>query len=174
MTQVPSADPIAALIGALDGMLARVALSGDRALLRQIVGADAAHMLTGIPGSARAVLVGAQVEGRLAALGRRHPGAVTLLLGEGGRTIGMMMLDWPSSGIVTLLDLTLLPGSRRQGRGGKALSALCGVADQAGRTLRADLFYDNPARRLLARAGFILVGDDATDIVLERRPAGFA
>lgn len=170
MTQVPFTDPIAAVIASLDGIQARVALKGDRALLRQIVGADATQMLAGIPGSARSVLVGAQVEGRLSGFGRQHPGAVTLLLGEGGRTIGMLMLDWPSHGIVTLLDLTLLPGVRDQGRGTKVLSALCTVADQASRTLRASLFYDSPARRLLSRAGFTLTGDDATDIMLERRP----
>lgn len=165
-------DPVTALSGALDGLQVRVAQAGDRSLLRQIVSADAAQMLAGIPAAARAVLVSAQTESRLPVLVRRYPGAITLLLGEEMRTVGLMLLDWPPAGIVTLLDLTLLPGLRRQGRGTKALSALCAAADLSGRTLRAGLFYDNPARRLFTRAGFALTGDETTDIVLERSPTG--
>jgi GNAT superfamily N-acetyltransferase len=161
-------DPIAAVISALDGLQARVAQAGDRALLRQIVGADASQMLSDVPASARAVLVSAQVEGRLNGVLRGHPGAVTLLLGEELRTIGLMVLDWPTQGPATLLDLLILPSLRRHGRGTRALSALAAVADQQRQFVRAALFFDNPARRLLGRAGFVQVHDNGTDIVMER------
>lgn len=165
-----NSDPIAALTDILADMRARVAGGGDRAILRQIVGADAMQMLSGVPASARTVLVGAQVEGRLPALLRDHPLASTLLLSLGDRFIGMLTLDWPPAGPVTLLDMTLLPDLRRQGHGTRALSALCAVADRFGRPVRIRLFYDNPAHRLLERTGFVAVGGTATDIVKERTP----
>lgn len=161
-------DPIAALIATLDGMQARVAMAGDRPLLRQIVNADAVQMLAGVPASARAVLVSAQVEGRLKALCRDRPGAVTLVLAEEVRAIGLMVLDWPPAGAVALLELLVLPGLRGQGRGSRVLAALCAVAAGQGRALRACLFYESPARRLLARAGFALTAENGTEIALER------
>lgn len=161
-------DPIAALISALEDMQARVALSGDRALLRQIVGADATQMLADVPSSARNVLVSAQVEGRLNAVRRGYPAAVTLLLGEEMRTLGLMVLDWPVRGPVTLLELLVLPQLRGQGRGTRAVQALAAVTEAEARPLRAPLFYDSPARRLLSRAGFRLIQDNGTEIVLER------
>lgn len=164
-----SQDPITALIHALAPVQARIAVGGDRSLLRQIIGADATQMLAGVPAAARAVLVSAQVESRLPLLVRNHPLATTLLLVEGeARTVGLLVVDWPPSGPVTLLDVTLLPGLRRQGRGGRVLAALCAVADRFGRPLLAGLFYDSPARRILARAGFVQTGGNATDIVMER------
>lgn len=166
-----SQDLLAALTRDLAPVQARVALGGDRSLVRQIIGADAAQMLAGVPASARAVLISAQVESRLPLLTRSYPLATTLLLGEEEtRTIGIMVIDCPPSGPATLLDLTLLPGLRRQGRGTRAVTALCEVADRLGRTLVASLFYDNPARRLLARAGFVPAGGDDTDIIMERPP----
>ncbi|OYQ35330.1 hypothetical protein CHU95_08945 [Niveispirillum lacus] len=163
-------DPIAALLDTLADMQARVAGQADRAALRQIVGADTGEMLTGVPASARALLIGAQVEGRLSALMRDHPLASILLLSHAGRPIGLLILDWPSTGPVTLVDLTLLPELRRRGHGTSALSALCAVADRFGRSLRARLFYDNPAHRLLDRTGFVPVGGTVLDIVKERAP----
>ncbi|MFY8091940.1 MAG: GNAT family N-acetyltransferase [Niveispirillum sp.] len=165
-----SQDPIAALIENLAGMQARVAGGGDRSALRQIVGADAMQMLAGVPASARALLVGAQVEGRLPALMRGHPLATTLLLSQAGRVIGMLVLDWPPAGPVTLLDMNILPDLRRQGHGTRVLSAFCAVADRFSRPARICLFYDNPAHRLLDRTGFVKVGGTATDIVRERAP----
>lgn len=163
-------DPIATLIENLADMQVRVASGGDRAALRQIVAADAISMLSGVPASARSVLVGAQVEGRLPALVRDHPLASTLLLLQGGHAIGMLILDWPPSGPVALLDMTLLPGLRRRGIGTRTLSTLCSVADRFGRSMRIWLFYDNPAHRLLDRAGFVITGGTVTDIVRERAP----
>lgn len=161
-------DPIAAMIGILEGMQARIAIAGDRALLRQIVSADAAHMLAGVPASARNVLVAAQVEGRLNAVRRGHPNAVTLLLGEELHTTGLMTLDWPTEGPVTLLDLLILPHLRGQGRGARALSALTRVADVCRQPVRAGLFYDSPALRLLSRIGFTLIRDEGTEVLLQR------
>lgn len=162
-------DPIAALIGAVDGMHARLAQAGDRALLRQIVGADAAQMLADVPASARVVLVSAQVEGRLNAVRRTHPDAATLLMGEDMRTTGLLVLDWPVQGPVMLLEFLFLPHLRGQGRGARLLSAMTAVADARRQVIRATLFYDSPARRLLSRAGFIKVRDDGTEILMERR-----
>jgi len=162
-------DPIAALTGAVHGMQARIAQSGDRALLRQIVGADAAQMLAHVPISARGVLVSAQVEGRLNTVRRSHPDAVTLLVGEDMRATGLLVLDWPAQGPVTLLEFLLLPHLRGQGRGTRLLSALTAVADLQRHPVRAILFYDSPARRLLSRTGFTKVRDDGTEILMERR-----
>jgi GNAT superfamily N-acetyltransferase len=161
-------DPIAVFIGAVHGMQARIAQSGDRALLRQIVGADAAQMLVHVPLSARGVLVSAQVEGRLNTARRSHPDAVTLLVGEDMRATGLLVVDWPAVGPVTLLEFLFLPHLRGQGRGTRLLSALTAVADTQRQPVRAILFYDSPARRLLSRAGFIKARDDGTEILMER------
>ncbi|MBP7335326.1 GNAT family N-acetyltransferase [Niveispirillum sp.] len=163
-------DPLAVLMDTVEGMDVRIAAGGDRTLVRQIIGADAAHMLASVPASARTVLISVQVESRLPTLSRHHPLATLLLLGEDGRAVGMMMVDWPPAGPVTLLDLTLLPGLRRHGRGTRVLTALCGVADRFGRPLRASLFYDDPAQRFLALSGFAMAGSEGTDIVMERPP----
>lgn len=162
-------DPIADLIGAVDGMQVRVAQAGDRALLRQIVGADAAQMLVDVPASARTVLVSAQVEGRLNAVRRTYPDAVTLLIGEDMRTTGLLVLNWPAQGPVTLLEFLFLPHLRGEGRGGRLLSAMTAMADTRKQVIRATLFYDSPARSLLSRAGFTRIRDDGTEILMERR-----
>lgn len=162
-------DPIADLISAVDGMQARLAQAGDRALLRQIIGADAAQMLADVPASARGVLVSAQVEGRLNAVRRTHPEAATLLMGEDMRTTGLLVLDWPALGPVTLLEFLFLPHLRGQGRGARLLSGLTAVADARRQVIRTTLFYDSRARHLLSRAGFAKVRDDGTEILMERR-----
>lgn len=162
-------DPIAAFISAVDGIQVRIAQSGDRVLLRQIIGADAAQMLADVPASARGVLISAQVEGRLNTVQRTHPHAVTLLMGEDMGATGLLMLDWRAQGPVTLLEFLFLPHLRGQGRGARLLSALTMVADARKQPLRATLFYDSPARRLLSRAGFAKVRDDGTEILMERK-----
>lgn len=167
-------DPIAALISRLEGMQVRVAHAGDRALTRQIIGADAAQMLTHVPASARTVLISAQVEGRVNAFRRTHPNAILLLTGEDVRTTGLMVLDWPPQGPVALLEFLLLPSLRGQGRGTRLLTALTQVADGRERAIRARLFYDSPARRLLARMGFSRIKDEGTEIVMERPAGGVA
>lgn len=161
-------DPVAALVSRLEGMQVRVANAGDRALTRQIIGADAAQMLTDVPASARSVLISAQVEGRTHAFRRNHPDAILLLLGEEVRTTGLLVLDWPPQGPVALLEFLFLPSLRGQGRGTRLLTALTQVADDRERMVRTRLFYDSRACRLLTRMGFVQARDEGTEIVMER------
>lgn len=146
----------------------RLAGSSDRSLVRQIVTADAEQMLAMAPSSARNLLVAVQVEGRMQHVRHGHPAACTILLGEGVAVVGMVSVDWSGTGPVALRDLLILPPLRGRGRGGAAMSALCAVADAASRPLSTALFYDNPARRFLARFGFVVTGEDGLDLQFTR------
>ncbi len=165
-----SDDAIQALISRLSDLQARIAQPGDRSMVRQMVMADAHHMLADIPASARSMMVSLQVEGRMNALRQGHPDAVTLLLGLDARTVGMLTLDWTCPHAVALLDMMILPGLRDRGYGTAVLTALCAVADDHARPMETSLFYDNPARHLLQRAGFVLTQDRGTEITMQRPP----
>lgn len=162
-------DALQALISRLSDLQARVAQPGDRSMVRQMVMADAHHMLADVPASARSMMVSLQVEGRMNALRQGHPDAVTLLLGLDARTVGMLTLDWAGpDDAVALLDLMILPGLRSRGHGTAVLQALCTVADDHARPMEASLFYDSPALRLLQRAGFVLARDRGTEVTMHR------
>lgn len=166
-----SDDAIQALVSRLSDLQVRVAHPGDRSMIRQMVMADAVHMLADVPASARSMMVSLQVEGRMNTIRQGHPEAVTLLLGLDARTVGMLTLDWGWGPAVALLDLMVLPGLRGRGHGSMVLAALCAVADEHRRPVQANLFYDSPARRLLRRAGFVTTQDKGTEITLRREAA---
>lgn len=159
----------------LDQFLARLASSGrlaahvaageDRAFTRALVTADVEEMLAGAPAAVRSVMVALQVDGRRAQHARRHPRAVELVLARPGEPVGTLLADWSAPTALVLLDLTLLPGCRGQGIGGEVLAAVCAVAGRAGRQVRATLFYDSPARRLLHRSGFRPLAEEGLDVV---------
>lgn len=159
------------LISRLSGLQARIAQPADRSMVRQLVMADALHMLADVPGSVRSMMVSIQVEGRMDTLCHGRPDAQTLLLGLEARMVGMMTLDWSGPDGVALLDLTVLPGQRRRGLGGMALAALCGTADGMGLPIRATLFYLSDAHPFLSRAGFAVTSEKGTEITLVRPPA---
>lgn len=171
MIPAMSDDAIQALVSRLSDLQVRIAQPGDRSMIRQMVMADAVHMLADVPASARSMMVSLQVEGRMNAIRQGHPDAVTLLLGVDTRTVGMLTLDWDWGPAVALLDLMIMPGLRGRGHGSAVLSAVCAVADDRGRPVQTSLFYDSPACRLLRRAGFVLTQDRGTEVTLHRAAA---
>ena len=165
-----TAAPLQDLIDRLPPPGGRPADPADRGRLRQMVMADAQHMLGDIPAAARSLMVSVQVESRLANLCRGREDSVTLLLGPADQPMGMMLLDPASPGGLSLLELMVLPDHRNKGYGNAALAALCAHADAGQSPIQCRLFFDNPIRRLLTRHGFTMAADHGIDIVM-RRPA---
>jgi GNAT superfamily N-acetyltransferase len=164
-------EDVAALLAAhMERLSVQIALPTDRPLLRRIINADAAEMLASTPASARGMMITVQVEGRLNLYRRGHPEAVSLLLYGRGQPVGLIVLDRAARGWINLLELVILPEMRGQGMGTEALKAICTLADMAGDLISTAVFYDNPAIRLLSRAGFHHSREDGLDLVMVRHP----
>jgi GNAT superfamily N-acetyltransferase len=72
---------------------------------------------------------------------------------------------------VRIVDISLLPAHRGQGRGRRLVEALIGEADAAGKAVSIHVERFNPALRLYARLGFELREDKGVYLLLERPPS---
>lgn len=72
------------------------------------------------------------------------------------------------------MDLALVADARGQGLGTALLQGLLADADAEGRTVVLHVARDNPAQRLYLRLGFVVTGEDALTLRLERAAGGAA
>jgi ribosomal protein S18 acetylase RimI-like enzyme len=93
-----------------------------------------------------------------------------LLLQQDGRAIGRLLWhEGPSPAAqATLIDISLVPGSRGQGLGSSLLDVLVRHADDSGRTIGLHVEPDNPAQRLYRRFGFEVTGDGGVYLKMRR------
>ena len=73
---------------------------------------------------------------------------------------------------VRIIDISLLPEHRDQGRGGALLQAVLADADAAGKPVSIHVERFNPALRLYSRLGFALREDKGVYLLLERPVGG--
>lgn len=85
-----------------------------------------------------------------------------------GRILGCIGLE-PGAAVVELHCLYLEPHWQGQGLGGAILAQA--LALHPGRTFRIEVLKQSPARRFWERQGFVLVGEQSFDWVMERPPS---
>ena len=95
--------------------------------------------------------------------------AAIVRLDEVPRDVGRISLTrhWRR---IFLRDIELVPEERNQGLGGALIGALLSLADEEERAIELFVLKCNPARRLYARLGFEIVGDDGARLEMRRDP----
>lgn len=88
-----------------------------------------------------------------------------------GEAIGRLYVTRQPDAI-HIVDIALLPASRRQGIGGALLRILLEEAAATGKTLRLHVEASNPALRLYRRLGLKPVGDSGVYRTMEAHPPG--
>ena len=87
-----------------------------------------------------------------------HADAEWLIVERAGQAIGRLYLrEDPES--LHIVDISLLPHSRRQGIGGAIMGDVLDQAREAGKALSIHVEKNNPARSLYFRLGFEVVKD---------------
>ncbi len=69
----------------------------------------------------------------------------------------LYLVEWETE--IRIIDIALLPEFRNNGWGGKILSEIISVARQQGKSLGIHVEFNNPARSLYNRLGFVLEED---------------
>lgn len=80
------------------------------------------------------------------------------LLERADEVIGRLYL-FPGQQDLRIVDIALLPPWRARGIGGALIAAVAKIAAAAGRTASIHVEFNNPARRLYGRLGFVVVED---------------
>lgn len=68
---------------------------------------------------------------------------------------------------IRLADIALLPAYRNRGIGAYLIHDLQTEAENANKPLRLHVAHTNPARRLYARLGFVIIGDTGSHLRME-------
>ena len=106
-----------------------------------------------------------------------YPDTERLLLERDGAPIGRVYID-ETAAAVNLVDIALLPESRRRGIGRAVLADLLHQAAERGKPVILYVEKHNPARSLYDALGFAIVRDEGVYDLMEAPvrtpPAGFA
>lgn len=87
---------------------------------------------------------------------QHYPHACFYVIEQSGEPVGRIYLsDAPA--VLGLMEVSLLAGQRGHALGSQLLQWLCALADASARPMELHVEPDNPARRLYARQGFVLV-----------------
>ena len=98
---------------------------------------------------------------------QKFPNASFNIIYSGDRRAGRLYVDRGGKEI-RIIDISLLPEFRGKGLGTRILNELIAEADAAGLPLRLSVKYDNPARHLYQRLGFINTGNAEVYYFMER------
>ena len=99
---------------------------------------------------------------------RHYAGMEWLIVEQGGDAIGRLYLDsWADQ--LRIVDISLMPKSRRRGLGAAIMQDVIDMAAAAGKGVSIHVEKNNPARRLYDRLGFRFVEDKGVYDLLEWR-----
>lgn len=98
----------------------------------------------------------------------RFPDSAHELILLDGQPVGRAWVAWPPAEC-RFVDLTLLPEHRRSGVGTQVVREVFAQADRRGVPVRATVERTNaPSLAFSARLGFVVVGEDAVFVSIER------
>jgi GNAT superfamily N-acetyltransferase len=100
---------------------------------------------------------------------RYHADIERLIIERGGEPIGRLYLEETSSSI-HVVDILLLPECTGTGIGTAILRDILEEAQAANKPVELEVLFDNPARRLYERLGFVHVSEEGIHHRLEWRP----
>jgi ribosomal protein S18 acetylase RimI-like enzyme len=98
-----------------------------------------------------------------------YPDAVDQLIVSAELPVGRL-LTAQSAHILRLVDIALLPERQSRGLGTQVVQDLQRACASKGRTIVLHVARDNPARRLYARLGFAVAGQDEIYLRMEWSP----
>lgn len=141
----------------------------DVAFLRQLYATTRANEMasTGWDQPAIDAFLGQQFDAQHRYYQEHYHDAAFSLICHRGQAIGRLyVFRGPTT--LNLIDIALLPEWQRQGIGTRYLQALTLEADEAGKAIRLFVEAENPARRLYARFGFVVTGDNRVYLQMQR------
>ncbi len=120
---------------------------------------------TPLPAEFKETLIAQQVAARQASFA----GCEEWIAVAGDQPVGRAILSARGREL-WVVDLAVARAARGAGVGGEVLAQVKARAQAEGRSCRLSVSFENPARRLYARSGFVEIGSDSTDLQLEWRP----
>jgi len=151
----------------------RPATDDDLPFLLRLYGSLRAEELAGAdwPAEQKEAFVRQQFEAQHAWYHESYTGASFDVVEVDGEPAGRLYVArWQNE--VRIIDISLLPEHRDQGRGGALLQAVLADADAAGKPVSIHVERFNPALRLYSRLGFALREDKGVYLLLERPVGG--
>ena len=126
-------------------------------------------VLAAWPAATRRPFLDQQFEFQTTHYARVHPRAERLIVTAKGAPVGRLIVErtelpWQ------IVDIALLPSSRRRGLGGAIIAALLAAAPQAAVEVALTVEQGNPARRLYERLGFAATAASPPHLAMVWRP----
>lgn len=158
----------------LPAVTLRPVRADDRELLLRIYARTRREELSVVPWSEaeKAEFLRQQFEAQDLHYRQHYGGARFDVVLVDGEPAGRLYVDrWP--GEIRLMDIALLPEYRGRGVGGRLIGELLDEGAAAGKAVSVHVERNNPARRLYARLGFLLEGENGIyDLMVWRPPEG--
>jgi ribosomal protein S18 acetylase RimI-like enzyme len=145
--------------------------SDDGALLRQLfeTGLGAFLRDCGLPPATVDQLISQQLIARERGHSWAHPHAQRQIVLADGRPVGRLSVD-RAGDPWHVVDLAVLPRSRRRGIATALLSRLQADAGTAGVAIELYVATENPARNLYERTGFVAMATEGPDLRMRWAP----
>lgn len=142
----------------------------DEAFLREVFDSTRREEFAaaGVPSTLLPNFLAQQFQAQRQGYRTSFPEAEFLVIEVAGQSAGRIVID-RNAGLVTLVDIALLPSHRRQGIGTKIIRRLSSEAAASGQAVQLSVIRGQPAARLYERLGFIKVGETGLHDVLEWR-----
>ena len=149
----------------------RSAAAGDESFIEQLLKATLADelMASAWPEQMRTMLLDMQYRGRRQNAVAQYPNTDVEIVAVDGEDVGWLVVARTDEAI-HLVDIAILPERRRAGAGSALLEGLIEESEQAHRPIRLHVLLTNRARQLYDRFGFVRIGGDEVNDLMERIP----
>jgi ribosomal protein S18 acetylase RimI-like enzyme len=149
----------------------RSAAPGDEAFIEQLLKATLADelMASAWPEQVRAMLLDMQYRGRRQSAVAHYANTGVEIVAADGEDVGWLVVARTDEAI-HLLDIAVLPERRGAGTGSALLRGLIEESEQSCKPIRLHVMLTNRARRLYDRFGFVRIGGDEINDLVERIP----
>ena len=128
-----------------------------------------AAVLAGWPASTRRAFLDQQFQFQTTHYAGEYPHAERRIVTAKGTPVGRLIVE--RAGLPwQIVDIALLPSSRRRGLGGAIIAALLAAATQAAVEVALTVEQGNPARRLYERLGFAAAAAAPPHLAMVWRP----
>ena len=162
--------------GAAHDVVLRLEVPGDRATADAIYKSTRLDevMATGWPAVEQAAFLEQQAQAQYSHYNQHYrPVSDFWFLERANEVIGRLYL-FPGHQDVRIVDIALLPLWRARGIGGALIRAVTAIASAAGRTASIHVEFNNLARGLYQRLGFVTVEDHGPYSLMVFSPPGLA
>jgi ribosomal protein S18 acetylase RimI-like enzyme len=117
----------------------------------------------------RAMLLDMQFSGRRQSAVAHYPNSEVEIVADDGEDVGWLVVARTEEAI-QLVDIAVLPERRCAGTGSALLRGLIEESEQSHKPIRLHVLLTNRARQLYDRFGFVRIGGDEINDLMERIP----